>query len=81
MLFRHGGVEGECDFAGSEGFGLGEVMGTGEVLAVVAEGVDGGVVDAGLDTVGFHGILEGGAAVSLGEEDGANVGGSDAGVV
>jgi len=52
-------------------------MRTGEVLAVVAEGVDGGVVDAGLDAVFFHIILEAATAMSLGEEDGADVAGGD----
>ncbi len=55
-------------------------MGAREVLAVVGEGVDGGVVDAGLDAVGFHVVLEGGAVVSRGEEDGGDVGGGDTGV-
>ena len=52
-------------------------MRAGEVLTVVAEGVDGRVVDAGLDAVFLHIILEGGAAVPLGEEDGADVAGGD----
>lgn len=56
-------------------------MRTGEVLAVVAESMDGWIVDAGLDAVFLHKILEGGAAVTLWEEDGADVGGRDAGVI
>ena len=80
LVSGHGGVEGEGDFAGGEGFGLGELVGAWEVFAVVAEGVDGGIVDAGLDAVGFHVVLEGGAAVSLGEEDGRYVSSGDAGV-
>ncbi len=55
-------------------------MRAGEALCVVAEGVDRGIVDTGLDAVFFHIVLEGGAVVSCGEEDGGDVGGGDAGV-
>jgi len=50
-------------------------MGTGEVFPVVGKGVNGGVVDAGLDTSSFHVVLEGGTAVSLGKEDGGQMAG------
>jgi len=56
-------------------------VGTRVLLTVVAEGVDGRVVDAGLDAVFFHIVLEDGAAVSCGKKDWADVGSGDSGMV
>jgi len=53
----------------------------GEVLAVVAEGVDRRVVDAGLDTGGFHGVLEGGAVGTFRQENGHEVAGRNSGMI
>ena len=68
----HGGVEGEGDLAQGDFLGAGQAL-LAVALAEVGEGVDGGVVDAGLDAGLAQVDHEGLALDPGGEEDGEDV--------